>query len=298
LWWASAAVIAAALAWLAVSGLREPAPAESETIVATAASPSSGAGTESPGADAGRSGGGAGVAGVGGGVSGVGAATGGVDNPGVGGGDAQPGTAETPAVAPVVRTAKEIFDETAGGGSENPGLLYRLIQRQPSGQGADVDAATTTFRSGDGVRFAFTPSIDGFLYVAQAGSSGRWTVLFPSPEINDGRNQVRRRQEYLVPDNGWFDFDDVPGTEEVFVILSREPLDAMPGFRVPVSSLETVQASVVEGLQKSVQPRDLVFQKTAATTGPGGRRSQATYVVNREELASRVTLSMSLAHER
>ena len=56
----------------------------------------------------------------------------------------------------------------------------------------------------------------------QQGSSGSWTVLFPNPDINGGRNQIKKGDEYNVPDGAWFTFDDRPGTEQVFVFLSRD----------------------------------------------------------------------------
>ena len=82
-----------------------------------------------------------------------------------------------------------------------------------------------TFKTGDAVRFAFESNIDGYLYVVQQGSSGDWTTLFPHPDINGGRNAFAKREEQQVPPraDGWFTFDGPPGTEHVFVFLSREP---------------------------------------------------------------------------
>ena len=125
-------------------------------------------------------------------------------------------------------TAKQLYDAPAGGETAKPGLKYRIIEQRGTGE-ADADPSKV-FHSGDRVRFAFESNIDGYLYVVQAGSSGRWTVLFPNPDANGGRNAIVRSEEYLVPDNGWFAFDDTPGTEEVFVVVSKRALDTLPGF--------------------------------------------------------------------
>ena len=178
----------------------------------------------------------------------------------------------------------------------NPGLKYRLIESRGSSGEADADP-TATFHSGDRVRFAFASNIDGYLYVVQRGSSGQWTVLFPDPEANGGRNAVRKGDDYVVPNNGWFAFDDTPGTEEVFVVLSKQPLDALPGFQAPVIRRESVNASVVDSLQRSIQSRDLVFEKDRPAV-VDGRTKQATYVVNRAELANRVAAFIPLQHAR
>ncbi len=152
----------------------------------------------------------------------------------------------------------------------------------------------TEFRSGDKVRFAFESNIDGHLYVAQLGSSGRWTVLFPNPEINEGRNAIKGFEQYLVPNNGWFGFDETPGIEQVFVFLSREPLAQLPGFNRPVTTLESVRASVVETLQQSIRSRDLVFQKDRSSSP--AKPGIVTYVVNRDEVGKAVTASIQLKH--
>ena len=60
---------------------------------------------------------------------------------------------------------------------------------------------------------------------------------------------------------------------------------------------EGVTASVVDGLQRSIQSRDLVFEKDRPAV-VDGRTSQATYVVNRAELASRVAAFIPLTHAR
>ena len=128
-------------------------------------------------------------------------------------------------------------------------------------------------------------------------SSGNWSVLFPSAQINGGRNQLAPLEEYDVPsDGGWFQFDDHVGTENLFVFLSREPLSQLPGFARPVTKSETLTASVVKELQQTVRSRDLVFTKDTASGGKPGVK-QATYVVNRTEVGKAVTTTISLIHQ-
>lgn len=194
--------------------------------------------------------------------------------------------------APAV-TAKQLFASTSG--TLSAGLRYRLIQQRSDGSEVDVDTATT-FHSGDKVKLSFESNIAGYLYVASQGSSGSWTVLFPSAQINGGRNQITPLEEYDVPsDGGWFRFDETIGTETLFVFLSREPLSQLPGFARP-GKAETVTASVVQDLQQSVRSRDLVFEKDKSNGGKPGIK-QATYVVNRAEVGKAVTTTISLIHQ-
>jgi hypothetical protein len=129
------------------------------------------------------------------------------------------------------------------------------------------------------------------------GSSGRWDVLFPSPDMNGGRNAVKRLQQYEVPEDGWFLMDENPGTEQIFVIFSKDPLDRLPGLKSPVTKPESVQASVVQDLQQRIKPRDLVFEKDRRTA-QGGRTQQASYIVNPDELGKAVTVLIPLKHEK
>lgn len=207
------------------------------------------------------------------------------------GGDARPVEPGVPAPA---ATAKQLFSSTTG--APAAGLRYRLIQHKPDGTDVDVDTATT-FHSGDKVKLSFESNIAGYLYVAMQGSSGNWAVLFPSAQINGGRNQLAPLEEYDVPsDGGWFQFDENVGTENLFVFLSREPLSQLPGFTRPVTKAETLTAAVVKELQQSVRSRDLVFTKDSSSGGKPGVK-QATYVVNRAEVGKAVTTTISLIHQ-
>ena len=182
----------------------------------------------------------------------------------------------------------------APGGAEvdaAAGLRYRILRRAPDGAAVEVDA-DTVFRSGDRIRFAFEPNLDGFLYVIHRGSTGRWSVLLPHPHIDGGRNAVTRFAEVTVPREGWFRFDENPGSEEVFVYLSREPSRTLPWGGGPVVSAQSVEQPTVIELVNSVRSRDLVFEKEGAPDGP----EQAAYVVNQDAVGHAVAWTVELHH--
>lgn len=185
--------------------------------------------------------------------------------------------------------AKEMFVSTDA--NVAPGLRFRLIQAGPGDAPTDVDPSKE-FQTGDRIRFAFESNINGYLYVAQQGTSGNWTVLFPNPQINGGLNAVKRFQEYEVPSGDWFQFDGAAGTEHVFVFLSREPLSKLPGFDRPVRSFESASPAMIAELRTSIQSRDLVFAKDT-----GSSKTQASYVVNKADVGKAVTASFNLTHK-
>jgi serine/threonine-protein kinase len=186
--------------------------------------------------------------------------------------------------------AKEMFVSTDA--NVAPGLRFRMIQSGAGDAPMDVDSAKE-FQTGDRIRFAFESNIDGYLYVAQQGTSGNWTVLFPNPQVNGGLNTVKRFQEYEVPRGDWFQFDGPAGTEHVFVFLSREPLAKLPGFDRPVKSFETGSPAMIAELRTSIQSRDLVFAKDPASS----KTPQATYIVNKADVGKAVTASFNLTHK-
>lgn len=186
--------------------------------------------------------------------------------------------------------AKEMFVSTDA--NVAPGLRFRMIQAGAGDAPMDVDPAKE-FQTGDRIRFAFESNIDGYLYVAQQGTSGNWTVLFPNPQINGGLNTVKRFQEYEVPRGDWFQFEGAAGTEHVFVFLSREPLAKLPGFDRPVKSFEAGSPAMIAELRTSIQSRDLVFAKDPASS----KTPQATYVVNKADVGKAVTASFNLTHK-
>ena len=182
------------------------------------------------------------------------------------------------------------------GAAANVGFNYRILRRDPAGIAIEVDP-DTTFRSGDRIRFAFEPNTDGFLYVVQQGSSGRWSVLLPHPQINGGRNAVTRFQMVTIPPAGWFRFDDTPGAERVFVYLSREPVGTLPGFDGPVAATATVDANTLVDLTHSVRPRDLVFEKEEEPSRtPGGAAQAVYYVVNQDDAGRAAWGDFGLSH--
>jgi hypothetical protein len=195
---------------------------------------------------------------------------------------------DSPATAPAAdASAKKLFV----GSPRNAGLRYGIVQLR--GDDSEVEVPPDTiFHSGDRVRFAFEPNTDGYLYLVQEGSSGKWNLLFPNPQINGGANAVQRGTRVTIPSQGWFKFEGAAGMEKAFVFLSREPLESLPGFKEPVTKMESVGQSVVEELQRRVKSRDLVFEKDSS----GGRR-QSAFVVNRDELGKFVSAAIQLVHQ-
>jgi hypothetical protein len=80
----------------------------------------------------------------------------------------------------------------------------------------------TVFRAGDKVRFHFAMNFPGYVVIINQGSSGKRDMLFPYKGVS---NHIGRTADYTVPQgDGWFEFDETPGTERLTFIMSKREI--------------------------------------------------------------------------
>lgn len=93
---------------------------------------------------------------------------------------------------------------------------------------------TLVLAHGDRVRFKFRTNFDGFLYVMNQSTSGKYEQLFPRAETGQ-QNSVTANQQYQVPATSTaFRIDGPAGYERVYWLVTPGRLtDAPPRFDVP-----------------------------------------------------------------
>ena len=201
-------------------------------------------------------------------------------------------------------------------------LKYRLLKRTLEGRYDEVDT-DTVFRSGDKIRVSVESNDNGYLYIVQQGSSKTWNLLFPNEETESGSNRIQRNREYDLPGGGRFTFDEQPGAERLFIVLTRQPeadlekliysLSQGAGTK-PASTPSTqdkpkmmiaqnrIDDALIDRLRGRVLARDLVFEKVnddaPVTTSSGTRREKALYVATPDRTAgARVVVDLTLKHQ-
>jgi hypothetical protein len=142
-------------------------------------------------------------------------------------------------------------------------LLEITLERKRDGK-IETMATGHVFQAGDQVRLRLTSHYNGFLYVMDQGTSGRFATVFPAADAGmDNRVQVDR--EYRVPagDDDWFDVSGPAGFDVLYFLLS------------PVEIAKPTAASfVAPGPISSMRPRcnDKIFRARGecmdATAGP------------------------------
>ncbi len=101
---------------------------------------------------------------------------------------------------------------------------YDLILEKKDGSAVRVMDPAHIFDGGDLIRFRLRPGVNGYLYVLNHGSSGKYEQLFPRAG-ESGDREVQAGHEYVIPDSdsGWFRIQGPPGYETVYLLIS--PLD-------------------------------------------------------------------------
>jgi hypothetical protein len=102
----------------------------------------------------------------------------------------------------------------------NVSLISIVLEKKLGDQVQTVDP-THVFTGGDTVRFRLRPAIDGFLYVMDLNTSGKYEVLFPRPETGND-NRIAKGHDYIMPatTNGWFEITGPAGRETIYFVLS------------------------------------------------------------------------------
>jgi hypothetical protein len=208
---------------------------------------------------------------------------------------------------------------------EQIGIRYALLLRDNTGHYGEV-SPSATFHNGDHLRLSIMANQPGYLYVIQQGSSGNWSSIFPGPlkDLASGEsvNKIEQGRVYEIPNGrNSFRFDQNPGQEKLFLVLSRERISDLdgaikslkdPAHPTPAKPEDTAAPS--EALEASNQIPDAFVQRLASRDltlvqeedvdepqkgdNPG---EKAVYVVSKVSYSKnespRVVASVTLHHE-
>lgn len=105
------------------------------------------------------------------------------------------------------------------------GTMVRIERKRGEMGAASWVPAATSFRSGDWIRLHIRVNRPAYLTVFNQGTSGDLKLIYPK-KAEDARTRVSPTLDFTVPTNKsrWLEFDDVPGTERVMIMLSKAPL--------------------------------------------------------------------------
>ena len=129
---------------------------------------------------------------------------------------------------------------TSGGSSSKPvnaarmGLGLTLFMRDSNGLAVRVDP-DHVFQKGDRVRVLLETNADGYLYIFNTTDDGPPTMIYPHADLDEAGNYLQAHVPFEIPTSEateerlrWFAFDETGGTEHLFFVFTREPLNGIP----------------------------------------------------------------------
>ncbi|HJQ26198.1 MAG TPA: DUF4384 domain-containing protein [Blastocatellia bacterium] len=195
-------------------------------------------------------------------------------------------------------------------------LKYKVLERTASGEGRPVDAEQATFNIGDQLRISLTPNQHGYLYVLHHSVDNnnhivdQPQIIFPSPRINVGKNEVNKDETYVVPKfcpefadpkDCWLQITGPAGHDFLTVIFSREKITYLPNSLseadITAKAKDIVALQTLEALNKEkdankgslARTREIRF-KSKRTTDEDGVFIQNTNRNNNEQIIDTIEL--------
>lgn len=114
------------------------------------------------------------------------------------------------------------------------GLGMTLFTRDSNGLAVRVDPEHV-FRKGDRVRVLLETNTDGYLYIFNKTNDGPVIMIYPDKDLDEAGNYIKAHIPWEIPSGAsdeerlrWLVFDENPGNERLFFVLTCEPLKNVP----------------------------------------------------------------------
>ena len=114
------------------------------------------------------------------------------------------------------------------------GLGMTLFTRDSNGLAVRVDPSHV-FQKGDRVRVLLETNTDGYLYIFNTTNDGPVSMIYPDAQLDEAGNYIKAHIPWEIPSSAadeerlrWLVFDENPGTERLYFVLTREPLNGVP----------------------------------------------------------------------
>ena len=114
------------------------------------------------------------------------------------------------------------------------GLGLTLFMRDSNGLAVRVDP-DHVFSKGDRVRVLLETNTDGYLYIFNTTNDGAPVMIYPEADLDEAGNYLQAHVPFEIPSSDapeerlrWLVFDEYAGTERLFFVFSREPLNGVP----------------------------------------------------------------------
>ena len=177
--------------------------------------------------------------------------------------------------------------------ANRPALRITLEKKTPDGKITAV-GSDHVFEQGDTVHFKVQSDFDGFIYVMDQGTSGKFASVYPSAEAGSN-NRVSQGQMFSIPslEESWFEISGPAGFDVLYFLLSPESIATPPP-----------SAFVAPGPISSLKPRcnDAVFKARGECTdinaGPAPLPKDAPLPAPLEPIASMASRDITVVKKQ
>jgi hypothetical protein len=187
----------------------------------------------------------------------------------------------------------------------NLGLRYNLVLVDPATNRMTPVDSDQNFRNGQCVAIQIEANRSGYLYVLSRETNGNWQPLLPSAEMPNESNTAHPGEKMRIPERHCFEIEDPPGTDTLFVVLSRDPADIYelnegikgrtPAAQSPIQLAGLVNKEV-DRFNRDLREDDFVKLKVAKPL-TASETPNSVYVVNKSpKPASRVVTEIQIRH--
>ena len=137
--------------------------------------------------------------------------------------------------------------------------LEYAIMLQGAGKETPVaDVKTHQFKLGDRIRVRIAPVGSAYIYILHEGTSGQRLCLLPRSD--EQPPFVKGGSSSSLPEDGYFEFGEPPGSEQLLVVATEKPVSDLAGlanvvFNKPDAELTPQEKEIKQGIKAKVEER-------------------------------------------
>jgi hypothetical protein len=182
--------------------------------------------------------------------------------------------------------------------AQGPHRMELMLERLDGATWKTIDPALV-LAQGDRIRFRFRTNFDGFLYVSNQSTSGKYEQLFPRVETGED-NHILAGKDYQVPATSEVFRNDLPARPTLPPAGHTTPLTLLP--RCDQGVLKARGDCVDSSAGPKLIPRDVDLSKDLSAANAASRdllfmRQKDTAVISSPEpLTGPIIYEFQLAH--
>jgi len=137
-------------------------------------------------------------------------------------------------------------------------LEYAILLSDGGKETPVADIKKHHFKLGDRIRVKIEPVSGAYLYILHEGASGKRVCLLPTSQ--EKAPFVKAGGSISLPEDGYFEFAEPPGNEQLLVVATEKPVSDLAGltnvvFNKPDDQLTPQEKEIKDSIKAKVEQR-------------------------------------------